>query len=166
MLTLFGKKVGHWRWTLTASVFSLVLWGSLMAMITPFNKWTMVAFVCLGQISYGWAAYLAVTFTQLGVPQEYLGISGGLAGLARYAGGAVASASYSSAIGNGIRNKGAELIPEAGAKMGLTEDVIANITSSVIAGGPASLANFPDLTSSTVEAITIAYKWSAAFGLR
>lgn len=60
-------------------------------MITPYNKTTMVVFVALSQFSYGWAAYLSVVFTQMGVPQTMLGFSGGLAGTARYAGGAVAS---------------------------------------------------------------------------
>lgn len=166
LLLTLGKKIGHWRWTLIISTISLVLWGSLLAMITPYNKAAMIAFVCLGQISYGWAAYLAVTFTQLGVPQEYLGISGGLAGLARYAGGAVASASYSSAIGNGISKRGAELIPRAVLDAGFSEDLAEQITSAVLASGPSALAKFDNLPPAAVEAITTAYKWSAAFGLR
>ena len=166
LLIAFGNKIGHWRWTLIASVFSLVLWGSLLALITPYNKTMMITFVCLGQISYGWAAYLAVTFTQLGVPQEYLGISGGLAGLARYGGGAVASASYSSAIGNGIKKRGMELIPAAALKAGYPEDAIDQLTAAVIAGGPAVLAKIDQATPAVVDAVTTAYKWSAAFGLR
>src|SRR5690348_11909302 len=93
-LTAFGRKIGHWKWSMLASMASLVIWGSLLALITPYNKGMMMAFVSLAQFSYGWAAYLSVTYTQLGVPQHMLGISGGLAGTARYAGGAVASACY------------------------------------------------------------------------
>lgn len=166
LLTLFGNKIGHWRWTLVGSVVSLVLWGSLMAMITPYNKAAMVAFVCLGQISYGWAAYLAVTFTQLGVPQEFLGISGGLAGLARYAGGAVASASYSSAIGNGLQKRGWELIPSAAREAGLPEGSVDQLMAAVIGSGPGAIANIQGVTPSVTEAVTTAYKWSMAFGLR
>ncbi|CAM1507724.1 Fc.00g045720.m01.CDS01 [Cosmosporella sp. VM-42] len=166
LLIAFGNKIGHWRWTLIGSVFSLVLWGSLLALITPYNKTMMIAFVSLGQISYGWAAYLAVTFTQLGVPQEYLGISGGLAGLARYAGGAVASASYSSAIGNGIKKRGMELIPSAALGAGFPESAVDELTSAVIAGGPAVLSKLDQATPPVVDAVTTAYKWSAAYGLR
>ena len=36
---------------------------------------------------FGWAQYESIAFTQLGVPQQDLGFSGGLAGMARYAGG-------------------------------------------------------------------------------
>lgn len=166
LLMAFGNKIGHWRWTLIVSVSSLVLWGSLMVLITPYNKAMMVAFVCLGQISYGWAAYLAVTFTQLGVPQEFLGISGGLAGLARYAGGAVASASYSSAIGNGIQKRGWELIPPAALDAGLPEESLETLMSAVISGGPAAISKIQGVTPQVTEAVAMAYKWSVAFGLR
>lgn len=165
-LMVFGNKVGHWRWTLVASVTSLVVWGSLLALITPYNKVMMIVFVALGQFSYGWAAYLAVTFTQLGVPQEFLGISGGLAGLARYAGGAIASACYSSAIGNGIRNRGAELIPSAALEAGFPKSSVDEFAAAVIASGPAAMSQFSDASPRVVEAVTSAYKWSAAFGLR
>lgn len=166
LLMAFGNKIGHWRWTLIISVSSLVLWGSLMALITPTNKAMMIAFVCLGQISYGWAAYLAVTFTQLGVPQEFLGISGGLAGLARYAGGAVASASYSSAIGNGIHKRGWELIPSAARDAGLPEESLETLMSAVISGGPGAISKIQGVTPQVTEAVAMAYKWSVAFGLR
>ena len=165
LLTLFGNKIGHWRWTLIGSVFSLVLWGSLMALVTPYNKAMMIAFVVLGQISYGWAAYLAVTFTQLGVPQIYLGISGGLAGLARYAGGAVASACYSSAIGNGLSTKGAELIPKAALRAGLPESSLEELMAAV-SKGTATVGNVPGATQAVVRAVETAYKQAAAFGLR
>lgn len=166
LLMIFGNKIGHWRWTLVGSVSSLVLWGSLLAMVTPYNKTMMIVFVCLGQISYGWAAYLAVTFTQLGVPQEYLGISGGLAGLARYAGGAVASACYSSAIGNGIRSRGSDLIPSAALDAGFPSSLIEDLTAAVITSGPAALRKIPEATPAVVDAVTMAYKWAAATGLR
>lgn len=165
LLILFGNKIGHWRWTLVGSVFSLVLWGSLMALVTPYNKAMMIAFVVLGQISYGWAAYLAVTFTQLGVPQIYLGISGGLAGLARYAGGAVASACYSSAIGNGLKTKGAVLIPKAALDAGLPRSSLDQLMAAV-PQGVAAISKVPGVTPAVNEAVGVAYKYAAAFGLR
>lgn len=165
LLLAFGRKIGHWRWTLIVSVTSLVLWGSLMALITPENKALMIALVVLGQISYGWAAYLAVTFTQLGVPQVYLGISGGLAGLARYAGGAVASACYSSAIGTGLKTKGDQLIPPAALGAGLPESSLSQLMA-VISQGPSAITAIPGVSPAVMEAVTRAYKLSAAFGLR
>ncbi|CAK7208050.1 hypothetical protein SEUCBS139899_010884 [Sporothrix eucalyptigena] len=165
LLLAFGHKIGHWRWQLIGSVFSLVLWGSLMALVTPTNKALMIALVVLGQISYGVAAYLGVTFTQLGVPQTYLGISGGLAGLARYGGGAVASASYSSAIGNGIKTKGGE-ITAAALAAGLPQSSASLIMPAVIANGPSGIAKIPGVTDAVSSAVAAAYKTAAAFGLR
>lgn len=165
LLMIFGRRIGHWRWMLIISVFSLVLWGSLMALVTPTNKALMIAFVVLGQISYGVAAYLGVTFTQLGVPQTYLGISGGLAGLARYGGGAIASASYSSAIGNGIKTKGSD-ITAAALAAGLPQSSAAQLMPAIVANGPAGIAAVPGVTDAVTQAVAAAYKTAAAFGLR
>lgn len=134
-------------------------------MITPFNKVSMITFVTLSQLSYGWAAYLSVTYTQLGVPQEMLGISGGLAGTARYAGGAVAAACYSSAIGNGIASKGAVLIPEAALSHGVPQSSIEAVMTAV-GSGSVALDKIPGVTASAIDAITLAQKYAAAFGLR
>jgi hypothetical protein len=62
LLTLFGNRIGHWKYQLVGSFSLLVLWGSLLAMVTPFNKTQMIAFATLGQMCYGWAAYLSVTY--------------------------------------------------------------------------------------------------------
>ncbi|KAF7559284.1 hypothetical protein G7046_g4883 [Stylonectria norvegica] len=164
-LTVFGRKVGHWKWSMTVSMASLVLWGSLLALITPYNKGLMISCVALAQFSYGWAAYLSVTYTQLGVPQEMLGISGGLAGTARYAGGAVASACYATAIANGIAKRGAQLIPKAALDAGLPESSLTQVMAAA-GSGSAALSKIPGVTEEVINAVTVAYKWSAAFGLR
>lgn len=150
---------------MTISVASLVTWGSLLALITPHNKGMMIAFVALAQLSYGWAAYLSVTYTQLGVPQEMLGISGGLAGTARYAGGAIASACYSTAIANGQASKAAELIPKAALEAGLPEASLEAVAAAA-AGGAKALSEIPGVTPAVIEAVVDASKWASANGLR
>ncbi|ROT40441.1 MFS general substrate transporter [Sodiomyces alkalinus F11] len=165
LLTAFGRKVGHWKWSMTVSVVSLVIWGSLLALITPHNKAMMISFVAMAQLSYGWAAYLAVTYTQLGVPQEMLGISGGLAGTARYAGGAVASACYSTAIANGFASKTAELVPKAALEAGLPEASLEAVVAAA-GGGARALAGIPGVTPAVIEAVVDASKWASANGLR
>lgn len=165
ILTTFGRKIGHWKWTMLASVVSMVLWGALLALITPYNKGLMIAFVALNQLSYGWAAYLSVTYTQLGVDQESLGISGGLAGTARYAGGAVASAAFSSAINNGILKRGAELIPKAALDAGLPQSLLKKVEAAA-SGGAVALSAIPGVSTEVVDAVVDAYKWSVAYGLR
>jgi hypothetical protein len=48
---------------------------------------------------------LSITFIQFGVPQVELGISGGLAGVSRFAGGAIAISVYSTICKNSLLNE-------------------------------------------------------------
>jgi MFS family permease len=166
-LTVFGGKIRHWNWSMTVSMASLCLWGSLLALITPNNKALMITFATLCQFSYGWAAYLSVTYTQLGVPQHMLGLSGGLAGTARYAGGAVASACYSTAISNGMAKKLVELVPKAAIRTGVPADIMDSVIAAASSGATTTaLKEIPGLTDTMVDALRMAFKESAAVGLR
>jgi hypothetical protein len=68
----------------------MVVFGALLALVTPERKGMGIAFVFLSMTGFGWAQYLSIAFIQFGVPQVELGISGGLAGVSRFAGGAIA----------------------------------------------------------------------------
>lgn len=87
-LTLFGSKIRRWQWQLTVSSFVMVLFGSLLGMVTPTNKSTMVAFLFLSQAGFGWAIYLAIAITQMGVAHKDLGKAGGISGTFRFGAGA------------------------------------------------------------------------------
>jgi hypothetical protein len=87
LLTIFGGTIKHWHWQLTGSVFLMVLFGTLLALGRPDNKSLMIAFVFLSQGAYGWAIYLSIAISQMGVDHKNLGLSGGLSGAARFAGG-------------------------------------------------------------------------------
>ncbi|KPI44781.1 uncharacterized protein AB675_8655 [Cyphellophora attinorum] len=75
-LTFLGPLIKHYHWQQTASVTMMVVFGSLLALATPTNMGLMCTFVVLSLFGYGWAIYLSIAFTQLGVDQENLGISG------------------------------------------------------------------------------------------
>lgn len=87
LLAYFGSKIRHWQWQLTGSVFVMVLFGTLLALGTPDNKGLMVAFVFLSQTGYGWAIYLSIAVSQMGVDHKDLDLSGGIAGVSRFAAG-------------------------------------------------------------------------------
>lgn len=87
LLSVFGSSIKRWHWQLAGSVFVMVLFGSLMALCTTTNKGLMVAFVFLSQAGYGWAIYLAIAVAQMGVEHRDLGLSGGIAGVSRFAAG-------------------------------------------------------------------------------
>ena len=86
-LGVFGSKIRHWQWQLTASVFIMVVFGVLLALGSPTNKGLMVAFVFLSQAGYGWAIYLSIAISQMGVEHRDLGLSGGISGVSRFAAG-------------------------------------------------------------------------------
>lgn len=86
-LSVFGSKIKHWHWQLSGSTFIMVLFGSLLGIVTPTNKGTMVAFLFLSQTGFGWALYLSIAITQMGVEHHNLGVSGGISGAVRFAAG-------------------------------------------------------------------------------
>lgn len=88
LLSAFGSKIKHWQWQLTGAVTLLVIFGSLLALATPDNKNLMIAFLALSMLGLGYGNYLCIAICQMGVPHEQLGTSGGLAGTARFGGGA------------------------------------------------------------------------------
>jgi hypothetical protein len=94
LLAFLGSKIKHWQWQLTGAVVVMVIFGSLLALVSPTNKGMMIAFVFLSQTGYGWAIYLSIAIAQMGVEHRNLGLSGGIAGAFRFAAG---SSPYSSA---------------------------------------------------------------------
>ena len=84
LLSASGGQIRNWQWQLTGSVFFMVLFGVLLALGKPTNKGMMIAFVFLSQTAYGWAIYLSIAVSQMGVDHRDLGHSGGIEeGLAR-----------------------------------------------------------------------------------
>lgn len=121
LLTCFGSKLKNWQWQLTGSVFVMVLFGSLLGLVTPNNKGLMLAFLFLSQTGFGWAIYLAIAITQLGVAQKDLGVAGGISGTFRFAAGAIATAVYTTVLNNKVADETAALVPPAAIAAGLSE---------------------------------------------
>jgi hypothetical protein len=53
LLLLFGTRIGHWKWTLTGSVFIMVFFGALLGLGNPERKTMMMVFVCIAQMGFG-----------------------------------------------------------------------------------------------------------------
>lgn len=182
-LICFGNLFGHWKWTLTAAwigevlmsailrsceltkVQGMCVWGGLMALVTPYNRGTMIAFTFLEQAFFGWAQYESIAFTQLGVHQHDLGISGGLAGVARYAGGSLAQAIYVSILANTQASRAASLVPAAITKAGGTATMAAEILAAFPLGAKA-LAAIPGTNAEILAAAGVANQWAYAHALK
>ncbi|KAH8902476.1 MFS general substrate transporter [Coniochaeta sp. PMI_546] len=165
LLSFFGTKLGHWRWTLTGSVSIMVLFGALLALGNPDRFGMMTAFVFLGQVGFGWAQYLSIAYVQFGTDQVELGIAGGLAGVARFAGGAIAISVYTTVLTNSQSKSAAELIPAAATAAGLSPDAVPALLAAMPLGADA-LAKVPGITSEIIAAAYAAFKQTYVVGLR
>lgn len=125
----------------------------------------MIAFTFLEQTFFGWAQYESVAFTQLGVKQHDLGISGGLAGVARFAGGSLAQAIYVSILTNTQAARAAATVPQAAIAAGLPESSASKLLAA-FALGQSALEAIPGITAKSLAAASEAYQWSYAHGLK
>ena len=107
----------------------------------------------------------STTHDDLGVKQVDLGISGGLAGVGRYAGGSLAQAIYISIISNTQNSRAAATVPATAIKAGLP----ASSASQLLAAfplGTAALEAVPGVTPEILASAADAFKWSYAHGLK
>jgi len=162
---LFSNKIKHYKWQLVITLTGTTLFGALMALGNPSNKITMMAFVGICQIFYGWAQVLTITWIQFGAPQTELGVSGGLAGVARFAGGAVAISVYQTVLANSLQTKMAQLVPAAALSAGLPAASLPALMQALPLGA-AALQQVPGITAEVAAAAGVAFVRSYQSGLR
>ncbi|KAF2006271.1 MFS general substrate transporter [Amniculicola lignicola CBS 123094] len=165
LLIAFGNVIGHWKWTLIVTWTGMTLFGALMGLVTPFNQAMMIGFCCVNATFFGWAQYESVAFTQLGVPQQDLGFSGGLAGMARYAGGSLAQAIYTSILSNTQSSRVAATLPSAAVAAGMTAEN-ASLLLAAFPLGAEAIAAVPGTNAEALAAAALAFQWSYAHALK
>ncbi|KAL3484720.1 fungal trichothecene efflux pump [Aspergillus germanicus] len=157
LLSVFGSKLRHWHWQLTGSVFVMVLFGSLLGLVRPDNKGTMIAFIFLSQAGFGWGLYLSIAITQMGVEHKNLGVSGGISGCIRFAAGAVATSIYQTVYNKSTTKYMTEYIPKAVIAAGLDESDVADLMA-VVSGGASALGDYaPAVAAAAQAALSDAY---------
>ncbi|KAJ6186212.1 Major facilitator superfamily domain general substrate transporter [Penicillium mononematosum] len=157
LLTCFGSKLRHWHWQLTGSVFVMVVFGSLLGIVTPTNKGTMIAFIFLSQAGFGWALYLSIAITQMGVEHKNLGVSGGISGCIRFAAGAVATSIYQTVYSNSLAKYTAIYVPSAAISAGLPESKVTDLMAVVSKGAAAMKSYSPAVVAAAEAALSQAY---------
>ncbi|ORY03042.1 fungal trichothecene efflux pump [Clohesyomyces aquaticus] len=165
LLMIFGTPFGHWKWTLTGSVTIMVFFGALLGLGDPTRKTMMMVFVFLSQTGFGWAQMLSITFIQFGVPQVELGVSGGLAGVSRFAGGAIAISVYSTILSNTLTTSILSLVPAAVTPLGLPATSIPLILGALPKGSKA-LSAVPGITPEIMAAAGAAFQQAYTHALR
>ncbi|KAM5351110.1 hypothetical protein ACJ41O_003833 [Fusarium nematophilum] len=165
LLTCFGSWIGHWRWTLTGSVTVMVVFGALLSLVTPDQFGMAIAFIFLAEVGFGWAQYLSIAFIQFGTDQVELGISGGLAGVSRFAGGAIAISVYTTILTNVQSSQMLKLVPPAAISAGLPESSVEQLLAALPLGS-AALEQVPGITAEIIAAAAKAFQQSYVVGLR
>lgn len=107
----------------------------------------MIAFAFLEQMFFGWAQYESIAFTQLGVKQIDLGISGGLAGVARFGGGSLAQAIYTTILTNEQNARAARTVPAAAQALGLGVAESQQLLTAIAGGATDAIAEIPGIVS-------------------
>ena len=167
LLISFGDLAGRYitqRYALCIAWAGMLLWGGLIALITPTNKGLVIALTFLEQTFFGWAQYSSISFTFFGVHQHDLGVAGGLAGMARYAGGSLATAIYLSILTNVQASRAAATVPKAAMAAGLPAKT-AEALLATFPLGVAALEKLPGMTTKALIAASEAYQWSYAHAL-
>jgi hypothetical protein len=143
----------------------MTLFGALLALAKPDNRAMIMVFVFICEGAYGWAQTLSITWIQFGVPQTELGISGALAGVARWTGGALSSSIYLAILNNVQGHKAAQIVPAAAMSAG-ADSATAEALLKAIPLGASAIANVTGATTAMVEAAGAAFIESYVVGLR
>jgi hypothetical protein len=106
-----------------------------------------------------------VAFVQLGVDQLDLGASGGLAGVARFGGGSLAVAVYTSVLTNAQSGRAKQIVVKAGMENGLTKAAATQLLAALSLGAKAIEA-VPGINSAAIAAASTAFLESYAHGLK
>lgn len=143
----------------------MTLFGGLMAYITPERLGLAVVFTFLGAAGFGHAQYLSITYVQFGAEQIELGIAGGLAGVARSAGGAIAVTAFQTILAHVQTHYAAHHVAPAAEAAGASPKVAAAVAAALPLGADA-LKKVPGLTTAIATAAGHAFTESYVQGLK
>lgn len=164
-LSAAGNYFQHWKWQMGISIAWMSLFGGLLAYVTPERESVGIAFAFLSAIGFGYAQYLSITYIQFGAEQVELGIAGGLAGVSRESGGAVAVTSFQTILVNVRTRYAAQHVGPAAIAAGASPQ-LAQAVAAAVPAGAAALAKIPGLTTAIATAATDAYLESTVQGLK
>jgi hypothetical protein len=165
LLSLLGNRLQHWKLQMGLSIAWMTLFGGLLAYITPERESIGIAFAFLSAAGFGYAQYLSITYIQFGAQQIELGIAGGLAGVSRESGGAVAVTSFQTILVNVQTRYAAQHIVPAAMAAGASTNV-AEAVAAALPLGTAALEKVPGLTTAIAEAAGDAFLESCVQGLK
>jgi hypothetical protein len=165
LLSFFGRIIGHWKFQMGVPITIMTFFGAMLGYITPERKAMGIAFAFLSSLGYGYAQYLSIAYVQFGADQTELGIAGGLAGVARYAGGAVAITLFSTILGTVQSSYAAVHVIAAAEDAGATP-ATARAVLAAFPFGAAGLEKVQGLTTAITQAAGAAFVQSYVEGVK
>lgn len=163
LLSFLGNRVQHWRWQMGLSVTWMTFWGGLLAYTTPAREGLAIAFAFLSATGFGWAQYLSITYIQFGADQTELGIAGGLAGVAREGGGAIAVTVFQTILVSVQSNYASSHVVQAAEKAGASQKVAEAVAAALPLG---TVSSVKGVTTAIATAAGAAFTESYVHGLR
>jgi hypothetical protein len=154
-------KIKHIRYQIIFALTIQTIFTACYAAVLPQNKIAWSVLQLFGQCAFTWVTTLAYVSSGLSVPQEELGVSAGLIGTFRSAGGSVGNTIFSTILTSIVNRKLASSIAAAAVANGFPAADLAQLIPAVIenaVGVPSAFADIPGATSEVIAATSQALK--------
>ncbi|RFN52089.1 hypothetical protein FIE12Z_3641 [Fusarium flagelliforme] len=154
-------KIKHIRYQFLFALLLQTVFTASYATVIPHNKTGWMLLPMFGQACFTWLTVLSYVSSGLLVPQEELGVSAGLMGTFRSAGGSLGNAMFSTIVTSITNRNLAKNIAGAAMGAGYSAKDLPTLIPAVIqnaVGVPFALAKVPGLTEPVLQATTAAFK--------
>ena len=162
-------KIKHIRYQILFALLMQTAFTAAYAAVVPHKKAAWMAMQLFGQSCFTWVTTLAYVSSSLYVPLEELGVSAGLIGTFRSAGGSVGNAIFSTIMTSIVNDHLTTNIVTAAVGAGYPANNVGELIPAVIqnaAGAPNSFAGVPDVTNQVISATATAVKNTYAHAFR
>lgn len=162
-------RIKHVRIQIMVALVVQTVFTAAYAAVIPNNKAAWMALQFFGQCCFTWVTTLAYVSSGLFVPQEELGVSAGLIGTFRSAGGSVGNAIFSTILNSIINKKLGKNIAAAALRNGFSPANLGELIPAVIqnaVGVPFVIDAVPGITDEVKAATAQAFKNTYAYAFR
>jgi hypothetical protein len=162
-------KIKHIRYQFIFALLLQTAFTASYATVIPHNKTGWMILPMFGQSCFTWVTVLSYVSSGLLVPQEELGVSAGLMGTFRSAGGSLGNAMFSTIVTSKINSDLANNIAAAAIRAGYSPKNLEALIPAVIknaVGVPFAMANVPGVTQQVLAATGTAFKDTYAKAFR
>lgn len=169
ILPSFVHKIKHVRYQIIVALCMQCAFTGAYAAVVPHNKMAWSAMQLFGQCCFTWVTTLAYVSSGLFVPVEELGLSAGLLGTFRSAGGSVGNAVFSTILTSVVNKNLGNDLAAAAIGAGYSPDNLSALIPAVIqnaVGVPGAFEGVPGVTSAVMAATSVAFKESYAHAFR